>query len=114
MASLFFNAAGTLYGYGTPPGESGQSGNDRNQARGAKIKTLYKINIESGDVTFISGGPEAESNDGCACPYNIEFHKSVSPSTVLSCSEVRYTFTFIIQHLRHRWTFHSKTKYQMD
>ncbi len=92
MASLFFNAAGVLYGYGQAQGGITQSDNDRLQPNARKINTLYKLDTDTGQLEAIATGPEADGNDGCACPYNIDFHKIVKPAEVLTCSEVTYSF----------------------
>ena len=92
MASLFFDASGTLYGYGHPPRDNAQGDSDRFQPNGSKINTLYKINTETGETVPIAQGPDAEGNDGCACPYNLDMHKIVRPKSTITCSEVEYIF----------------------
>lgn len=84
LGGLFFNANGTLYGYGAP-----FAGPNMIQNR------LVVINKQSGEL-FVSGnaGPSAPVTDGCSCPYSLSFHNVVTP-LVTKCSgeEVDYTIT---------------------
>lgn len=80
--SLFFDAYGNLYAYG-----SVQPGGDQN--------SLYEINIQTGVSKLLTRGEAARASDGCSCPYTVELSKSVSPRETLSCSEVDYTFKLV-------------------
>lgn len=79
MGALFFNAFGDLFGYG----ESFSS----NTAR-----ELYRIDIETGEVSLQATGPPAIGKDGCSCPYTVNLNKTVSQSFAYPCTEVFYTF----------------------
>jgi uncharacterized repeat protein (TIGR01451 family) len=80
--SLFFDAYGNLYAYGSPNFMSEQN-------------TLYRLNPTTGASTFLTRGQNATSSDGCSCPYTIELSKSVSPKSTLPCSDIEYTFEFV-------------------
>jgi uncharacterized repeat protein (TIGR01451 family) len=80
--SLFFDAYGNLYAYGSPTSFSDQN-------------SLYLINSLTGRATFLTTGAPAQSSDGCSCPYTIELSKSVLPKEALPCTEVEYTFQIV-------------------
>lgn len=79
--SLFFDAAGNLFAYGSPNMMQEQN-------------SLYQLNPETGVSTFLTRGQDAFSSDGCSCPYTVDLTKTVSPETTLPCSDVVYTFEF--------------------
>jgi gliding motility-associated-like protein/uncharacterized repeat protein (TIGR01451 family) len=76
--SLFFNAFGDLFAYGSPDG--------------FEQNTLISIDKNAGTFTIETMGPLAKGTDGCSCPYTIEMEKTVSPSTGYPCSQVTYQF----------------------
>jgi gliding motility-associated-like protein len=76
--SLFFNAFGDLFAYGSPDG--------------FEQNTLISIDKNAGTFTIETMGPLAKGTDGCSCPYTIEMEKTVSPSTGFPCSQVTYQF----------------------
>jgi uncharacterized repeat protein (TIGR01451 family)/gliding motility-associated-like protein len=80
--SLFFDAYGELFAYGSPEFDSDQN-------------SLYAIDVSTGRATFLTSGATAPSSDGCSCPYTIELSKSVEPSTTFPCGEVEYTFEIV-------------------
>jgi uncharacterized repeat protein (TIGR01451 family) len=80
--SLFFDAYGQLFAYGSPTLESDQN-------------SLYEINPDNGQATFLTSGATASSSDGCSCPYTIELSKSVEPEVTFPCGEVEYTFEIV-------------------
>lgn len=80
--SLFFDAYGNLFAYGSPTPFQEQN-------------TLYRIDPATGASTFLTRGENAPSSDGCSCPYTIELSKSVLPEISAPCSEVEYTFTMV-------------------
>ena len=79
IGALFFDTFGNLFAYG---GFSG--GNQQN--------VLFRVNKQTGTLSFLADGPLASGNDGCSCPYTIKLEKTVSPDITLPCSEVEYTF----------------------
>lgn len=79
--SLFFDASGDLFAYGSPNVMQNQN-------------SLYQINPVTGISTFLTRGQTASSSDGCSCPYTIKLAKSVLPESTLPCSDVVYTFEF--------------------
>lgn len=79
--SLFFDAKGNLYAYGSPDDVQQQN-------------TLYRIDLNNGKATYVTRGQNASSSDGCSCPYTIDLTKTVEPKTTLPCSDIVYTFKF--------------------
>ncbi len=77
--SLFFDAFGRLYAYGS--------------VGGFVQNTLVQIDKERGRVTIEASGPSAQGTDACSCPYTIEMSKTVLPEVTVGCSEVEYFFT---------------------
>ncbi len=77
--SLFFDAFGRLFAYGSVGGFS--------------QNTLVQIDKERGKVTIEASGPSAQGTDACSCPYTIEMSKTVWPEITVGCSEVEYSFT---------------------
>ena len=77
--SLFFDAFGKLYAYGS--------------VGGFAQNTLVQIDKERGKVTIEASGPSAQGTDACSCPYTIEMSKTVWPEVTVGCSEVEYFFT---------------------
>lgn len=80
--SLFFDAYGNLFAYGSPTAIQDQN-------------SLYKIDPATGTSTLLTRGQTATSSDGCSCPYTIELSKSVLPEITQPCTEVEYTFTMV-------------------
>ena len=80
--SLFFDAYGNLFAYGSPTPFQEQN-------------SLYRIDPMTGRSTFLTRGENAPSSDGCSCPYTIELSKSVEPEETGPCTEVEYTFTMV-------------------
>jgi uncharacterized repeat protein (TIGR01451 family) len=80
--SLFFDAYGNLFAYGSPTAIQDQN-------------SLYKINPATGVSTLLTRGQTATSSDGCSCPYTIELSKSVLPEIAQPCTNVEYTFTMV-------------------
>jgi gliding motility-associated-like protein len=83
MGSLFFDAFGNLFGYGSP---SGTATADQN--------TLFSLNKNTGEVIVESTGPLAQRTDGCSCPYTIELSKFVETPQAVPCTVVEYVFEF--------------------
>jgi gliding motility-associated-like protein len=77
--SLFFDAFGNLYAYGSV-GDASQN-------------TLVSIDKERGQIKIEAGGPPAQGTDACSCPYTVELTKSVFPEITTGCSLVDYVFT---------------------
>lgn len=77
--SLFFDAYGNLFAYGSPTVSEDQN-------------SLYKIDVETGIATYLTKGEPALSSDGCSCPYTVELLKTVLPETAFPCSNVEYKF----------------------
>jgi len=80
--SLFFDARGNLFAYGSPTLTSPQN-------------ELYSINPATGASTPLFNGPSAEASDGCSCPYTIDLTKTVEPKQAFPCTEVEYTFEIV-------------------
>lgn len=80
--SLFFDAHGNLFAYGSPTMTSPQNG-------------FYRIDLATGASTLLFSGPSAEASDGCSCPYTIELTKSVEPKQAFPCTDVEYTFEIV-------------------
>jgi uncharacterized repeat protein (TIGR01451 family) len=80
--SLFFDAYGRLFAYGSPDQLSDQN-------------RLYEIDINTGRAVFRTSGAPASSSDGCSCPYTIRLSKSVSPQVSPPCADVEYTFEIV-------------------
>jgi uncharacterized repeat protein (TIGR01451 family) len=79
--SLFFDAFGNLFAYGSQ-GPFSESQN-----------SLYQIDTQTGRATFLTSGAAVEASDGCSCPYTIQLLKTVEPRVSFPCDEVEYTFT---------------------
>lgn len=80
--SLFFDAFGNLFAYGSPNSNSDQN-------------TLYSIDPSTGQATPLTTGTPAASSDGCSCPYTIRLSKSVNPASAPTCFPVEYSFTLV-------------------
>ena len=79
MGALFGNPYGDLFGYGRE--EQGQL-QDR----------IYRVDKETGEVSFFSMTIASNASDGCSCPYSLEFKKTVRPEIALACTDITYTF----------------------
>lgn len=82
MGATFFDPFGNLYAYGRNEGESQQT-------------RFYKIDVTTGAFTQLGTGPGVTSNDGTACAFGIDLHKTVSPATV-NAGMGPVTFTFSV------------------
>lgn len=82
LGAIFFDAFGVMYGYGKT-------------VSGDISETLFRFDKVIGEAIILGVGPQANSKDGCACPYNLELQKRVFPEEVLPCAEVTYTFTIV-------------------
>ncbi len=82
MGSMFFDAAGRLYGYG-----------DHTETAALDQSTLFSINKSTGLVSPLVDSEPADASDGCSCPYTVDLLKSVTPGRALACQDVTYTFT---------------------
>jgi uncharacterized repeat protein (TIGR01451 family) len=80
--SLFFDAYGQLFAYGSPDDDTDQN-------------SLYEIDPNTGVATFLTSGATAVSSDGCSCPYTVELSKSVKPKQSYPCADVEYTFELV-------------------
>ena len=83
MGSLFFDAFGVLFGYG-----SGANSGPNNQ------NSLFRLDKLTGNVELEATGPNAQRSDGCSCPFTIELLKTVETPETVPCTEVQYTFEF--------------------
>ena len=79
MGALFFDRSGQLYGYG-----GGLNFHNK----------LFAFNRINGALEGSSTGQNGRNSDGCACPYQLRFTKTITPAAVLPCSEVRITYHF--------------------
>jgi gliding motility-associated-like protein len=88
MGSMFFNNKGQLFGYGSLLGFP-----DHEQNR------LIAIDKLTGEASLLGIGLTATQSDGCSCPYNIVFEKTVSKDTI-GCgdTELSFTFTLVSRH----------------
>ncbi len=75
IGALFFNAKGELFAYGRDE--------------------FYQIDLTTGAFTLLTNGPHSSTLDGCSCPYNISFTKSVEVPKPCSSEPLRYTFEII-------------------
>lgn len=80
--SLFFDAYGNLFAYGSPTLTGPQN-------------RLYRIDLTTGASTPLFDGPDVDASDGCSCPYTIELTKTVEPEQSFPCGNVEYTFEII-------------------
>lgn len=79
LGSIFFDAFGNLYGYGSSLGSGIQN-------------TFFAIDKSTGEVTIEATGPPAQRSDGCSCPYTVQMKKRVEPAQAIPCSELTYYF----------------------
>ncbi|MCB9294952.1 MAG: gliding motility-associated C-terminal domain-containing protein [Lewinellaceae bacterium] len=79
LGSVFFDAFGNLYGYGSAFGSGIQN-------------TFFSIDKATGDVTIEATGPPAQRSDGCSCPYTVQMKKRAVPARAIPCSEITYYF----------------------
>ncbi|MCK6695001.1 MAG: gliding motility-associated C-terminal domain-containing protein, partial [Thermoanaerobaculia bacterium] len=80
--SLFFDAYGRLFAYGSPDFVSDQN-------------SLYNIDPVTGASTLLFKGPPATASDGCSCPYTVQLSKTVEPRQAFPCTTVEYTFEIV-------------------
>ena len=74
LGAMFFDAAGELYGYG------------RNQNNNTQDDFFY-VDITTGVTTFLTTGPGAGGNDGCSCPFTVDFRLRANVDTIHPCEE---------------------------
>lgn len=74
LGALFFDPSGELFGYG------------RNQNDNTQDDFFY-IDINTGLATFLTTGPSAGGNDGCSCPYTMDFKLYANVDTIHPCEE---------------------------
>ena len=82
LGALFFDPAGELYGYG------------RNQNNNTQDDFFY-IDINTGLATFLTTGPSAGGNDGCSCPYTVDFRLRAMVDTIHPCEEFELRYQII-------------------
>jgi gliding motility-associated-like protein/uncharacterized repeat protein (TIGR01451 family) len=75
IEALFFNAFGDLYGFG---------GN-----------TLYKIDIQTGDINAIGSATQTGTLDGCSCPYGVAARLSAIPRQACPGDTITFTLEFV-------------------
>lgn len=80
IGAMFFDAFGTLFGYGAAEGDDFQA-------------KFFRFNKNNGTSVLVTSGPEASGNDGCSCPYTVRLNKTVNPEITTPCTEVEYVFT---------------------
>ncbi|MCB0586302.1 MAG: gliding motility-associated C-terminal domain-containing protein [Phaeodactylibacter sp.] len=79
LGSVFFDAFGNLYAYGSTFGSGPQN-------------TFFSIDKTTGKLTIEATGPAAQRSDGCSCPYTVQMKKRVEPVQAIPCSELTYYF----------------------
>lgn len=79
LGSVFFDAFGNLFGYGSSLGSGNQN-------------TFFRIDKMTGKATIEAAGPPAQRSDGCSCPYTVQMKKRVAPVQSIPCSELTYYF----------------------
>lgn len=79
LGSIFFDAFGNLYGYGSSIGTNSQN-------------TFFSIDKTTGRLTIEATGPPAQRSDGCSCPYTVQMKKRAAPHRAIPCSELTYYF----------------------
>lgn len=79
LGAMFFDASGELFGYG------------RNQNNNTQDDFFY-VDITTGITTFLTTGPGASGNDGCSCPFTVDFRKLIVNDIAHQCEEfdIRY------------------------
>lgn len=80
--SLFFDALGNLFAYGSPSLFEEQN-------------TLYQIDPATGQSTRLISGAPANTSDGCSCPYTIKLFKTVNKKRTFPCEQLEYTFEIV-------------------
>lgn len=81
FSALFFDQSFNLYGFG--------------EVGGGISQKFYGINKTTGLVTFLQDGPLAIDADACACPYQVDFFKKITPTAAIPCQEVTIEYSFI-------------------
>lgn len=76
FGGLFFDRRGKLYGLGNANGG------------GAEQTTIYTINKWTGETERFTKVPGGRDTDACACPYTIDFARTLAPQAVDGCSEI--------------------------
>ena len=79
LGSVFFDAFGNLFGYGSSFGTGSQD-------------TFFAIDKTTGKITIEATGPAAQRSDGCSCPYTVQMKKRVEPARAIPCNELTYYF----------------------
>ena len=79
LGSIFFDAFGNLFGYGSSPGTGSQN-------------SFFSIDKTTGEVIIEATGPAAQRSDGCSCPYTVQMKKRVEPVQAIPCTELTYYF----------------------
>ncbi len=74
LGAMFFDASGELFGYG------------RNQNNNTQDDFFY-VDINTGVTTFLTTGPGASGNDGCSCPFTVDFRLRLVQDTIRQCEE---------------------------
>lgn len=72
LGAMFFDASGELFGYG------------RNQNNNTQDDFFY-VDINTGVTTFLTTGPGAGGNDGCSCPFTVDFRERIVEDTIRQC-----------------------------
>jgi len=75
FGALFFGQQGQLYGLGSASGSGEQS-------------TFYRIDKFEGEVVELDRAAGGRDTDGCACPYQFDFTKTIRPKETVNCNEV--------------------------
>jgi len=79
LGAMFFDVSGELFGYGRATNNNTQD-------------DFFYVDIATGITTFLTTGPGASGNDGCSCPFTVDFRMRVNVDTIRQCEEfdIRY------------------------
>ncbi len=83
FGGLFFDRHGQMYGLGS----ASRGGGSHNQ--------LYLVSKLTGATTLINATPGGFDSDGCACPYTVEFYKSIKPASTVGCDQIEIIYEAI-------------------
>lgn len=97
MPSLFFDAAGRLYGIAVP-------------RAGLRNRRFYEFDLQRGAARELANLGEEGNQDACSCPFTVNLYQRVSLRRTYPCTEMTFTIqltnrsTFQQENLRLRDT----------
>jgi len=81
IGALWFDAFGELWGYG------------KTSASSPRHNTLFRIDVNTGIVTRVAAGPNADGIDGAACPYNVQMKLITDKRTYIEGDTIEFILT---------------------